>query len=51
MNKIEIVATILGGLELILRAIPTKRPNSPIALILRGLTALSNFFDNSKKPD
>jgi hypothetical protein len=38
--------SIVGGLEVILRAIPTKKMCAPLGVAINVLNAVSNFLNN-----
>ena len=43
-------ASIVGGVEVILRAIPTKKMFAPLGIIIAVLDQVSQFLNNKTQP-
>lgn len=46
---IDLLPYVLGGYEVISRAIPTKKDHTLVGNIFKWLSLISNFLNNTKK--
>jgi len=48
LTPIEIIALVIGFIEVVIRVVPTVSNNAPVAITLKILTAISDFLTRKK---
>lgn len=46
MSKVQIWGSIIGGVEILLRSIKTKKNFAPLAIVIEALSRVSQFLNN-----